>query len=392
MRFYPYSPSPSPSAVRLAWSSFVTGEDPHPPAVRSHVLRAWQRSRSAGLDPTLPRADRLSGAETEALLGRERRLIDVATPFLVALSRAAGEYRHAAMLADGTGRLLKIVGDAETVEDEDFPHPGALLSEQMAGANGVGTAIAEGHYTELVGPEHYIEGFHAFTCQGVPLTGDEGECRGVLSVSVRKVEAATRLRDILFCASEAAECELLAAWLSRDLSPRQPVPIVESLRQDMIQRLAVARLQLEFAARQIAAGADASTTIEAARVLEAKFQRQAMIWRDLVDPAPAEVQRLRLADVVEDFMELVTTEARIAGVTLGWGRTEDVQVLEDRRALARQLLAGFLDVLQRSVPGSRIVVDVGREAGTGGARVAWREDRHSHGPHIGTDAKPRNSG
>lgn len=373
MRFHPYAPPPGAAATRAAWQGFVSGLDAEPPGVRPHVLRAWQRSRSAGLDASLPRADALTPAETHALLLQEHRLVEVATPFLVALSRAAGSDRHAAMLSDGTGRLLKIVGDAETLDDENFPHPGALLSEAMAGANGIGTAIAEGHYTELVGPEHYIEGFHAFTCQGVPLTGDDGECRGVLSVSVRKVAAASRVRDILFCASEAAECELLAAWLSRDLSQQQSLlPVVEALRQDMIQRLAVARLQLEFAARQIAAGADATTTIEAARALEAKFQRQAMLWRDLVDPAPGEAERLRLADVVQDFMDLVATEARIAGVQLAWGRVDEVQVLAQRRPLARELLAGFLDAVQRAVPGSQIAVDVGREPHSGAAKVCWR--------------------
>lgn len=373
MRFHPYVPPPGAAVTRAAWQGFVSGLDVKPLGLRPHVLRAWQRSRAAGLDASLPRANTLTPAETHALLLQERRLVEVATPFLVALSRAAGSDRHAAMLSDGTGRLLKIVGDAETLEDENFPHPGALLSEAMAGANGIGTAIAEGHYTELIGPEHYIEGFHAFTCQGVTLTGDDGECRGVLSVSVRKVAAASRVRDILFCASEAAECELLAAWLSRDLSQQQSLlPVVEALRQDMIQRLAVARLQLEFAARQIAAGADATTTIEAARALEAKFQRQAMMWRDLVDPAPGEAQRLRLADVVQDFMDLVATEARIAGVQLAWGRVDEVQVLAERRALARELLAGFLDAVQRAVPGSQIAVDVGRERHSGLAKVCWR--------------------
>jgi transcriptional regulator of acetoin/glycerol metabolism len=161
----------------------------------------------------LARADILPALDTVALLKHESGLIKVAAPFLNALSRAAGDERHAAMLSDGSGRVLKIVADPLTLNDPNFPQAGSLLSEAVAGANGIGTALAEGHYVELVGPEHYIEGFHIFTCQGVTLAGALGRPAGVLSMSLRRAEAASKVRDVLFCASEAAECELLAVEL-----------------------------------------------------------------------------------------------------------------------------------------------------------------------------------
>lgn len=366
MRFFPYVPEADPLQVGAAWRRYVEGGELQREQLRPHVVRAWERSRLAGCSPHLPRADQLTPVETSALLKRERRLVEIGTPFLVALSRAAGEERHAAMLADGQGRLLKIVGDPETMADEDFPHAGALLSEKAAGANGIGTTLAEGHYVELVGPEHYIEGFQVFTCQGVPLIGPSAVSSGALSMSVRRVEAANKVRDILFCASEAAECELLAAWLSDDLIGGDTLaPMLEALRQDMIQRITMARLQLELAARHIASGADATTTLRAAQELSRKFRRQASIWQDLIGEGEGAPEKLVLADLVADFVDLMDTEARVAGVSLRWGAAERIAVLEDPKALSQRLLAAFLSAIQEAARDSDVRIEVRTSEGHG---------------------------
>lgn len=355
MRFHPVGTSLEPEVVKAAWSDFIGNAPFELEHVRPHVLRAWQRSRAAGCSPQLLRANVLDARATQELLQRERRLIEVASPFLVALSRAAGDERHAAMLSDGDGRLLKIVGDEQTVNDEDFPHAGALLAEANAGANGIGTALADGHYVELVGPEHYIEGFHVFTCQGVPLAAPSGRHGGVISMSVRRVEAANKVRNILFCASEAAECELLASWLTDQLVEGRPLPaLLESLRQDMIQRIAMTRLQIEVAARQIAAGGQAGDVVEAARALGRKFRRQARVWQDLVQEAEPRTERVRLLDLVEAFTDLMATELRVAGVTLRWGEVDDIAVSLQRQPLVRRLLDLFLTAIQHCAPEGQI--------------------------------------
>ena len=232
MRFTQPALEPAAVDAREAWGEFVRDGAVDPRRVRPPTLRAWQRSAAAGCNPHQARADVLSAEQTIHLLRKEHRLVAIATPFLGALSRAAGPERHAAMLGDGHGRVLKIIGDADTVSDADFPRAGSLLSETVAGANGIGTALAERSYVELVGPEHYIEGFHVFTCQGVPLLGLNAEPVGVLSMSVRRQETASKVRDILFCASEAAECELLSERLSETLASIAPMErILESLRR-----------------------------------------------------------------------------------------------------------------------------------------------------------------
>ena len=362
---------PDVDQVRATWERYVQHQDLAPDTLRPYVLRAWNRARASGCNPRLGRADLLGEDDTQLLLAERHELITATAPFLGALSRAAGENRHAAMLADTDGRLLCLTGDPETMADENFPRPGSLLDEAHAGANGVGTAIAENGYVELVGPEHFIEGFHAFTCQGVPITGPQGPM-GVLSMSVRTLATADRVRDILFCATEAVECDLLAKWLS-GISGQEMEHTLERLRQDMLQRLTSARLRMEVAARRIAAGADVTAMVQTSKAMSAQFARQARTWRVLAleRTGPAQPEPLELADIVQDLLDLLATEARVVGVQFAWGAADRVTVLDDHQALTRRLLGGCLSALQKAAPGSTLVVDVCAVGGVG--RTAIRE-------------------
>jgi transcriptional regulator of acetoin/glycerol metabolism len=318
------------------------------------------------------------------LLAQRHEVIMATAPFLGALSRAAGANRHAAMLADTDGRLLRLVGDPETMADENFPQPGSLLDEAHAGANGVGTSIAENGYVELVGPEHFIEGFQAFTCQGVPITGPEGPV-GVLSMSVRTLATADRVRDILFCATEAVECDLLAKWLS-SISGVEMEHTLERLRQDMVQRLTTARLRMELAARRIAAGADVATMVHTSRTMSGQFARQAQTWRVLAleRTGPTQLEPLELADIVQDLLDLLATEARVVGLQFEWAAAERVRVMDDRQVLTRRLLGSFLSALQRAAPGSTLVIEVGAASGLGRTALKERftDGRVDQGPIV----------
>ncbi|HET9598552.1 MAG TPA: GAF domain-containing protein [Anaeromyxobacteraceae bacterium] len=308
------------------------------------------------------RAIELPVAERAALLQRERALIDASRPFMESLSRAAGADRHAAMLADRGCQVLDVVGDEASVRGpESVPGPGALLAEANAGANGHGTALAEMTYVELVGPEHFIEGFHVFTCQGIPLLGAAGELVGVIGISVRRLETASRVRDVLFCASQGVECELLARWLSEVVVTRElHGRLEERLRQEIVQELASARLRLEAAARRIARGAAASELMAAARELLDTFRARALTWRDLVSdelPAPAPID---LPDLVDSVLGLLEAEARASGIRLRWGRADRAVVVEDRQALARGVLGQALTAMQRAGRDGAVVVDLER--------------------------------
>jgi signal transduction histidine kinase len=209
----------------------------------------------------------------------------------------------------------------------------------------------------------------------VPLLGLRRESVGVLSMSVRREETAVKVRDILFCASEAAECELLSERLTEALATAESqAHILESLRQDIVQRIAMARLQFELGAHQIAANMDASRTLGAAQQLIQKFRRQAAVWRNLVGQSTAAPEPVDLADLVDDFISLMETEARVTQVHLAWERYERPLVLDDVQALSQRLLTAFLNAMQVTPAGGRIAVVLAKREGEGvvmlGSRLA----------------------
>lgn len=361
------------------WRRYVESGVLDREAVRPHVARAWMRSTTGGCDPRLMRANVLDAAGTKALLATEAPLIAAARPFSDALSRAAGRDRHAVMLGDRDGRVIDVVGDEASVRGpESVPGPGSLLDEPSAGANGIGTPLAEDGYVEVVGPEHFIEGFHPFTCQGIPLLDGEGQTAGVLSISVRRLGTADRLRDILFCGAHGVECELLSRSLTTAATSvsatgrGEPLgdELAERLRQDLVQRLAIAQLRLESAALHAARGGSVTELLERSEVLIQRFRRTAEIWRDLVIEHPRTPGPVPAHALVADLMDLLTTEARMADIRFEWGEDRSLTVLDDRQALARAVLGRFLTAMQTAGAGGTVRVDLATDRE--GARAVVR--------------------
>jgi sigma-54 dependent transcriptional regulator, acetoin dehydrogenase operon transcriptional activator AcoR len=366
LAFYDFEPV-EPVRVRVAWERMAETGNIAPDLLRPHVPRAWARSIAAECSPRALPASRLSPEETLELLHDEEPLRAAARPFLAALSRAAGGEAHAAMLGDREGRVLDVVGDEETVYGPgSVPGPGSVLSERAAGANGLGTPLAENRYIELVGPEHFVEAFQGYTCQGIPLAGTDGRPSGVLCIYVRKQETARRVRNILLCARCAIESELLAQRLSEGLWHVRRVSGAEQtlakLHQDIAQLRAAARLRFETAASLLAKGRSADEFVGLAEELSRRFRRRADLWGGLVDETVGAPQPLRLVDVVTNLVELLETEAAISGVELTVGNTDSAMVMADHRSISRKVFEKLADTLATVGRGSRIRVDVRADA------------------------------
>jgi sigma-54 dependent transcriptional regulator, acetoin dehydrogenase operon transcriptional activator AcoR len=371
----------STGPAREAWRKYVSTGALARTHLREPVYRAWERCHLLGASPEQARAESLSPSATEVYLKQRSDLVAAAQPFMGALSRAAARDRHAAMLGDENGIVLDIVGDEETVQGpEPFPGPGALLAEEVSGANGIGTPLAEGDYLELVGPEHFIGGFHVFTCQGVPVHAPDGSVAGVISTSVRRVEASQRLRDILLCAARGMEAELLRGRLEEDL--RRVLATASDgaltrLRDDLVQSYASARVRIDTAARRAARG-DRVSTLAVVREAQAaidRFREQASLWRELASGETGAHQAIALHDRAAAIVELLRTEARIRQAELAFMEVEPATVVADVRALSRALLSALVSAL--------------REVAHGGAvRVATRADARNARAEVLVIAEP----
>jgi transcriptional regulator of acetoin/glycerol metabolism len=331
-----------------------------PDLLRPEVFRSWERSHLGGADPSRPRADTLSPRDTERLCEQHAALIRAAHPYMQALSHASGGERHAAMLGDARAVVLDVLGDELTVHGpERVPGPGALLDEATGGTNGMGTAIAENTYVEVIGPEHFIDGLQRFTCLGIPLRDGTAATAGVLSVAVRRPGVARRLREIMLCAAHAIEMELLAARLEEDLrrvlmAQGPDTGAFERLLGDILQAQPAVRLRLEFAAEQLSRSRltlACDLLALAARVLS-RFQRHAALWRRLALDEPEASRPLDVDTMVRELVEMLEIEAAVREVEIVVHEVEPVTVEADPHDLSLALFRCLLGAIQAARGGA----------------------------------------
>lgn len=334
--------------------------------LRQPIYRAWERSHLQGANPHLLQAEKLSTLSTERLLEKEKFLINAARSYLRILSQAAGGERHAVMLSDRDAIVLDVVGDEQSVQGpQKVPGPGSLLTESVAGANGLGTPLAENSYVEIIGPEHFIEGFHSFTCQGIPLRNDQRETIGSLSISVQRPEVGQKLKEILLCASHGIEAELLQARLEEDVrkvltSAPGDYQALEDLRQDIVQAHNSGRLRLEAVSRLVARNRFdyALQLLQQAEKSIYIFRRRACLWRDLASSEIGAIQPISLTKIVCDLIDLLSTEAEIRKIEIILCYEEEIKIEADVRRLTRQIFHYFVQVFEIAGAGGAVKIEI----------------------------------
>ncbi len=154
-----------------AWLRFVEdGEEA--PGLPPEIARSWHRAREDySVDPTLRRPLRtLRAGELEERCRRDPAY-RLAQPILEEFARRLGSIQHVLAYFDAAGWMLSLQGHQPAVEgvaEINFA-PGACWSEESAGTNGPGTAIAEGKPVEVFASEHFVEAWQPWSCAGAPV-------------------------------------------------------------------------------------------------------------------------------------------------------------------------------------------------------------------------------
>lgn len=336
-------------------------------SLRDVIYRAWERSHIQGANPQALQAEKLSQLDTQRLLEQQNPLICAARPYMKILSQAAKSDRHAVMLSEQNAIVLDVVGDEQSVNGpERVPDPGSLLSEAVGGSNGLGTPLAENSYVEIVGPEHFIAGFHPFTCQGIPLRNDKQQVIGALSISVRQPEVGQRLKDILICASHGVEAEMLFRRLEADVrcvvtnDPENAQPL-DNLYQDIVQAHSAARLRLEMTSRLVTGNNIdyAKQLLKQAEDLIQLFRHRANLWRNLASLAETEqIQSICLKDAVQELVDLLATETKIREIEIIIQAEEDVWVEANSQNFFKNLFHYFLRAFELVGLGGSVLVKI----------------------------------
>ncbi|MDO9354299.1 MAG: GAF domain-containing protein [Solirubrobacteraceae bacterium] len=155
------------------------------PDLRPVIVRSWQRSQAAGVDPDHGVAPVKFGTD-EVDRRWEEHPLSIAVPILRGLLDGVGDSEHVALVCDADGSLLWIDGKPAMLDAarEVNLQRGSVWSEGAAGTNAMGTALAERHPVQVFSSEHYAEAVHRWTCSAAPVRDPlSGKVLGVLDLT-----------------------------------------------------------------------------------------------------------------------------------------------------------------------------------------------------------------
>jgi transcriptional regulator of acetoin/glycerol metabolism len=183
------------------------------------------------------------------------KLYLAAKPILERCAERLLDTRSCIVLADRRARVLaRWTGDRglDRGLERASVAMGFLLTEDVAGTNGIGTALEEARPVEIMGSEHFADQFCAFTCVGSPIRHPmTRQIEGVLDIACRDVEAnrlllpmameiASEIEHELYLHASERERALLESFLREVRTSTRPV--VSMSEQVMMANAAAARL------------------------------------------------------------------------------------------------------------------------------------------------------
>ncbi len=162
---------------------FLSGGKVDCSVVSDMILRSWERSVAAHVDPDIRERPRVSDGELKAVLEENADLMDCARDILDKMFSTIQEAVSALSLVSAEGVTLYI---SNRVSHRAY-YPDALVgsvnTEQARGTNGIGTCLAERRPIEIIGAEHFRFSGCCWSCSAAPILSHDGRLIGVLNVT-----------------------------------------------------------------------------------------------------------------------------------------------------------------------------------------------------------------
>jgi hypothetical protein len=155
-------------------------------AVREVIGQSWRRSTRSRVDPLHGLAPIVISAE-EAEARWVGSPLNIAGPLLSDLLEDVGSAgQQVVLVCDQDGVMLWIDGDPRLLSQASDINleRGSCWSEDRAGTNAMGTALAAGHPLQVFSAEHFAVSVHDWTCSAAPVRDPEtGRVVGVVDLS-----------------------------------------------------------------------------------------------------------------------------------------------------------------------------------------------------------------
>jgi hypothetical protein len=247
--------------LRAAHELFVTGgagRSDIAPRVRPVVLESWHRCAGSGVDPdgSTPPVELV---DDDLLAYREAHPLAPVMPVVRRLLvQDAVDDRMIVAVTDAAGRMLWVEGDSRLRSRAAGMHfvEGSRWSEDVAGTNAPGTALALDHPVQIHGSEHFRRPVQPWSCSAAPVHDPvSGRLLGAIDVTGGDHVASPHMLTLVRATAAAVESEL--RWQLRDQASsrrgpaapvRRPAPRLEVLGRDRA-RLTHAGGRLELSLR-----------------------------------------------------------------------------------------------------------------------------------------------
>jgi transcriptional regulator of acetoin/glycerol metabolism len=204
--------------INRAWDRLPTGAPSHD--VRRVIHQSWERSNSAGVDPSRGRAPALDDRdEIERMRAANEALCRAARGSLAKIGRMLQGAEAMMILTDGRGLVIEAIGDPDTLEAgrKINLRVGALWCERAVGTNGIGTALHAGEPMFVHGSEHFVENLKEWSCAAAPVR-DPIDQAVIGAVDLSGLTRIFREHNTAFAAAAAGEIE---AALAHGLNERR---------------------------------------------------------------------------------------------------------------------------------------------------------------------------
>jgi transcriptional regulator of acetoin/glycerol metabolism len=188
------------------------------PEVREVIDQSWRRSARAHVDPIGGIAPLVMSGD-EAAARWDDSPLRLAEPILRELLADVGTAgQQVVLVCDADGTMLWIDGEQSVLEQATAIHleRGSRWSEDRAGTNAMGTALAAGHSLQVFSAEHFAVPVHEWTCSAAPVRDPEtGETLGVLDLSGEIATAHPHSLALVEAAARMIEAGLARASAER---------------------------------------------------------------------------------------------------------------------------------------------------------------------------------
>ena len=221
------------------WERFISSGQLDEAAMKDVVAQSWLRCRKRGLSPEGGGSGVIAtGKELEAILTKNRDLIDAALPFMQNLYKLVESSGFVVVLVDKNGYIIEEIGDIDVLESNRGLHyaKGVKWAEELVGTSAI-TLVLLGHGPiQIAGDEHYCRDHHGWACSAAPLSDGAGNFIGVLNVTGPKDQVHCHTLGMVVSAAAAITNILHVQMAQRELEEKARIhsTIVNSVSDGLL--------------------------------------------------------------------------------------------------------------------------------------------------------------